>query len=58
MSRMGMNIATARRGRLKQRPLPPPADKVTRDGGFICPVCLTHGRGKCAKHRGEEAADG
>jgi hypothetical protein len=46
-----MNIATARRGRVPQGPLPPPADHVTREGGFLCPVCLEHGREACTRHR-------
>ncbi len=56
MSRMGMNIATARRGRRNHPPLAPPADKVTRDGDLVCPVCLAHGRKECKKHR-EEGVD-
>lgn len=52
MSRMSMAIAMARRrtgGRHKIAP-PLPAEKVTRDGGLICPICLKFGRNGCSQH--------
>jgi len=51
MSRMRMNIATWRRSHPKPAPLPPPSQNVTREGGFVCPVCLKSGRENCARHR-------
>ncbi len=54
MNRMGMNIATARRGRPKQRPLAPPQSHVTRTEGRVCPVCLKHGRANCKQHSGDK----
>lgn len=52
MSRMRLNIATARRNWIASPRLPHPnADEARTDDGRVCPTCLRYGRAECREHR-------